>query len=184
MRSLFTAVLLLLPASALSGCAADDAPAEQHIHYVTIPRPVNVVPYQPCFGFVGDADLAGVDATLPTGHRTTYSVFDNGASMEVPPNTTAIVLDMWWQGGAATSIRAHVVGPDGTVTQSEPRSSTTPEDPIRLRFDDPMPGAYRWTGVGDPLAAGVVLHLNEGLYFEPPEDLDFICNVAGAGAGP
>jgi hypothetical protein len=183
MRSLLTAALLLIPAAALAGCAADDAPPEPHIHYVTIPRPVNVIPYEPCFGFVGNADLAGISASLPNGQRTAYSVFDNGASMEVPPNTTAIILDMWWQSGAATSIRAHVVGPDGTVTQSEPRTSTTPDDPIRIRFDDPMPGAYRWTGVADPVAAGVVLHLNEGLYFERPEDLGFICNVAGAANG-
>lgn len=69
------------------------------------------------------------------------------------------------------------------MTESEPRTSTTAADPIRLRFDDPLPGAYRWTGVADPVAAAVVLHFNEGLYYEQPEDLGFICNVAGPGTG-
>lgn len=182
MRPLLAAALVIIPAAALAGCAAQDPPRGPQVDYVTIPRPVNVIPYEPCFGFVGDADLVGIGLTLPNGQRTAYSVFDNGASMEVPHNTTAIVLDMWWQGGVATGIRSQVVGPDGMVTQSEPRSSTTQEDPIRIRFDDPMPGAYRWMGMADPVAAGVVLHLNEGLYFEPPEDLGFICNVAGAAA--
>jgi hypothetical protein len=57
------------------------------------------------------------------------------------------------------------------------------DDPIRVRFDHPAKGNWDWTAVADPVAGGVVLHFNEGLYFETPESLSFICNAGGATAG-
>jgi hypothetical protein len=151
--------------------------------YITIPRPVNQSTWQPCLGFVGNGELHGIGAKTSAQHYQAFSVVDATAHLEIPEHVEAIVLDLWWDHGVATGIRSQVVAPDGTETFSSARPTATMDDPIRVRFDHPAAGNWDWTAVADPVAAGMVLHFNEGLYFETPESLEFICNVGGTMAG-
>lgn len=167
-------------AAMLAGCSgtAPEDPAAPHVHYVTIPRPVNATRWEPCMGFAGNADLTGVGLHGQLGQERHASVVDAGAHLELPEGVAAIVLDLWWENGAATSIRSRVTGPDGTVVESQPHAAATAGEPVRLEILRPAPGKWEWTGVADPVAAGVVLHYNEGLYFEDPATMDYGCNLA------
>ncbi len=174
--------LLVVAPLALAGCSSPPAAPEERM-YNTIPRPVNVDTSQPCIGFVGDADLAGVAVQPPNQPTKSFSVFANGAKLGVPEDATTIILDLWWENGAATAIRSIATGPNGAGAASDSHATAGQDNPVRLRFDDPAAGDWEWTGIADPVAAGVVLHFNYGLYYESPESLSFLCNAGNPGNG-
>jgi hypothetical protein len=105
--------------------------------------------------------------------------FEAVAQLVVPANTTALVLDLWWDQGATAGVRSQVQGP-GTEVLSDPRIAATKDDPLRVRIDAPAPGAWTWRALADPAAVGVVIHFDEGLYRATPEQAGFSCNGAGA----
>ncbi|MES2154094.1 MAG: hypothetical protein V4510_03075 [bacterium] len=174
--ALLAAAPLLL--AGCSGPAPHSPPA--HDGYVTAPHAQNVDLTQPCLGYVGNADLIGVGAQAPSQEFRHFSLTDNGAEMGVPENVSAIILDLWWENGATTGIRSEAVGPAGAGATSPAQQVATREDPVRMRFDHPAAGTWTWHGLADPLAVGVVLHFNYGLYYETPESLAFVCNPARA----
>jgi len=168
----------------MAGCASAPPPREIPKVYHTVAHAENVHQVEPCTGYVGNADLAGVGLQLPGQAYREITVFDNGAHLGVPANVSAIILDLWWDHGASVAVRSQATAPDGSVTLSEARQGADSDHPIRLRFDHPMPGNWEWKGVADPVAAGVVLHFNEGIYVQDtPEALGFGCNSARAANG-
>lgn len=173
----------LLAVAALSGCVAAPHGQPDVVVYRTMAHAVNVSTWQPCEGYAGDGDLAGAGAQTPSRPYSAFSVYDAAAHLTIPANVSSIILDLWWDHGVTSGIRSQAIGPNGNETLSAAQANADLANPVRLRFDHPAPGNWEWTGVADPVAAGVVLHFNEGLYYESPESLSFICNAARAGNG-
>ncbi|MEA3190614.1 MAG: hypothetical protein QOD77_1196 [Thermoplasmata archaeon] len=175
MKAAATLALLLL-AGCASAPASDEAPP-----LYTFARRVGDDGRDPvpCEAFGGHTVLVGVGTTLAAQPHRGVAPFDAVAQLVVPANTSALVLDLWWDQGAAAGLRSHVQGP-GTDLMSDVQAAATEEAPLRLRIDSPAPGPWTWRALADPAAVGVVVHFQEGLYRLTPEQSGFGCNKAGA----
>lgn len=166
---------------ALAGCASAP-PAAEPPAYTFVQRG-GIPPMQepdPCQSFGGSTVLVGVGTAPGAQPHRGVAPLDAVAHLVVPANTTALVLDMWWDQGATAGMRSYVEGPS-TVQMSEPRQDASADDPLRIRIDAPEPGAWTWRALADPAAVGVVVHFQEGLYSGfTPEQAEFGCNAAGA----